>query len=86
MNILNLSLNELKLVAKNRNINDYKSRLKDKLLKTTDNNKRDRESLFKSKKEETTKSLYQPTRKSLFKLKRGKIKKILNKPTKKESF
>ena len=44
----NLSLNELKLIAKNRNISGYKSIVKDKLLGIIDKNKRDRKSLFKS--------------------------------------
>ena len=43
-----LSLNELKLIAKNRNISGYKSIVKDKLLGIIDKNKRDRKSLFKS--------------------------------------
>ena len=72
--MLNLSLKQLRLIAKNRNINDYKSMLKDKLLRVinnnnNNNNKRDRKSLFKSKKEETKKSIYKPTRNSLVKLK-----------------
>ena len=43
-----LSLSELKLIAKNRNISGYKSIVKDKLLGIIDKNKRDRKSLFKS--------------------------------------
>ena len=73
--MLNLSLKELKLIAKNRNINGHKSMTKDKLLiiinnnnNNNNNNKRVRKSLFKSKKEETSKSLYKPTRNSPFKL------------------
>ena len=65
--MLNLSLKELKLVAKNRNINGYKSMPKYKLLRIINNNKRHRKNLFKSKKEETKKSSYKPTRNSLFK-------------------
>ena len=51
MKMLNLSLKELRLIAKNRNINSYKNMPKDKLLRiiNTNNNKRDRKSLFKSK-------------------------------------
>ena len=52
MKMLNLSLKELRLIAKNRNINSYKNMLKDKLLRiinNNNNNKRDRKSLFKSK-------------------------------------
>ena len=64
--MLNLSLKELRLIAKNRNINGYKSMAKDKLLRilnsNSNNNKRDRKSLFKSKKEETKKSIFKPTR------------------------
>ena len=54
--MLNLSLKELRLIAKNRNINGYESMPKDKLLTiTNNNNKGDRKSLLKSKKEETKK-------------------------------
>ena len=56
--MLNLSLKELRLIAKNRNINGYESMPKDKLLAITNNNnnnKGDRKSLLKSKKEETKK-------------------------------
>ena len=47
--MLNLSLKELRLIAKNRNINGYESMSKDALLRII-NNKRDRKSLLKSKK------------------------------------
>ena len=79
----NLSLKEPK-----RNISGYKSMPKDKLLGiiNNNNNKGDRKSLFKLKKEETKKSLYKPTRNSLFKLKREKVKKNLNKPAKKNLY
>ena len=80
----NLSLKEPK-----RNISGYKSMPKDKLLgiiNNNNNNKGDRKSLFKLKKEETKKSLYKPTRNSLFKLKREKTKKNHNKPEKKYLF
>ena len=79
--MLNLSLKELRLIAKNRNINGYKSMPKDKLLiiintnNNNNNNKTDRKSLFKSKKEKN--------KKSLFKLKREKTLKSLNKQGKK---
>ena len=43
------------LIAKNRNINDYESMSKDKLSRIIINNKRDRKTRFKSKKEETKK-------------------------------
>ena len=43
----------LTLIAKNRKINGYKSMPKDKLLRIINNNKRDRKSLFNSKKKET---------------------------------
>ena len=85
----NLSLKELRLIAKNRNISGYKGMPKDELLGIIDNNnnnKGDRKSLFKSEKEETRKSVYKPTTNSLFKLKREKIKKNLNKPSKKNIF
>ena len=91
----NLSLKELRLIAKNRNISGYKGMPKDELLGIIDNNnnnnnnnnnKGDRKSLFKSEKEETRKSVYKPTTNSLFKLKREKIKKNLNKPAKKNIF
>ena len=81
--MLNLSLKELRLITKNISINGYESMSKDKLLGEINNNKRDRNSLFKSKKEETKKSFFKPTRKSLFKFKKEKIKKNLNKPVKK---
>ena len=46
-----LPLKELRLIAKNKNINGYKNMPKDKLLRIfNNNNKRDRKSLFKSKK------------------------------------
>ena len=80
--MLNLSLKELRLIARNRNINGYKSMPKDKLLRIINNNKRGRKSLFKLKKEENKKSLHKPTRNSLFKLKRENIEKNLNKPAK----
>ena len=44
--MLNLSLKEWRLIAKNRNINGYKSMATDKLLEII-NNKKDRKSLFK---------------------------------------
>ena len=44
--MLNLTLKELRLIAKNRNINDYESMPKDK---------RDKKSLFNSKKRKPTK-------------------------------
>ena len=47
MKVLNLSLKKLKLTAKNRNANGFKSMLKDKLLKIIKDNNEDRESLFK---------------------------------------
>ena len=56
--MLNLSLKELRLIAKNRNTNVYKSIPKDKLLRIINNNKRDRKSLFKSKIEEVRKILH----------------------------
>ena len=83
--MLNLSLKELRLIAKNRNINGYKSMHKDKLFRIiSENNKKDRKSLFKSKKEETKEIIqYKPTRISPFKLERKKVKKSLNRPAKK---
>ena len=83
--MLNLSLKELRLIAKNRNINGYESMSKDKLLRII-NNKRDRKSVFKLKKEEAKKSLYKSTTNSLFKSKRKKRKKSLHKPSKKNIF
>ena len=71
----NLSLKELRLIAKNRNIKGYKIMLEDKLLGITnnnnnnnnkDNNKGDRKSLFKSEKEEIRKIIYDP-KNNLFK-------------------
>ena len=53
------------------------------LLTIINNEKGDIKSLSKSKKEETNKSLYRPTKNSLFKLKREKIKESLHKPAKK---
>ena len=47
--MLNLSLKELRLIAKNRNINGYESMSEDKSLRII-NNKRDRKSLLKIKK------------------------------------
>ena len=83
-------LTELKYIAKNRNINGYKSMPNNKLLRMIDkknnnnnnnNNKSDTRSPFKSKK-----GLYKPTRNSIFKLKREKIKKSLYKPARKNIF
>ena len=51
----NLSQNELRLIAKTRNICGYKSMPKDKLLRIINNNVGDRKSLLKSKKEEAKK-------------------------------
>ena len=88
----NLSLKELRLIAKNRNINGCKCMPKDELLgiinhnNNNNNNKGGRKSLFKTEKEETRKSLYKSTTNSLFKLKREKIEKNLNKPAKKNIF
>ena len=58
----NLSLKEFRLIAKNRNVCGYKSMPKDKLLgiiinNNNKNNKGDRKSIFKSKKEENKKFL-----------------------------
>ena len=61
--MLNLSLKELRIIAKNRNINGYESIPRDKLLRiinnsnnnNNNNNNRDRKSLFKSEKEERKK-------------------------------
>ena len=52
----------------------------------SEDNEGDRKSLLKSKKEETKKGLYKPTRNSTFKLKKEKIKKSLYKPAKKKIF
>ena len=73
------------LTVKKRNIKGYESRSKDKLLRIIINNKRDRKSSIKSKKEETKKSICKPKTNSIFKLKSEKIKKCLNKPAKKPS-
>ena len=56
--MLNLSLRELRLIAKNRNINGYESMPKNKLLRINNNKKGDRKNDLKSKKEETRKSIY----------------------------
>ena len=69
--MFNLSLKELRLISKNRNINGYESMAKDKLLKIINNNKGGRKSLLKSEKEETKKIF--KSRNNLFKLKRKKI-------------
>ena len=82
-------LTELKYIAKNTNINGYKSMPNNKLLGMIDkknnnnnnNNKSDTRSPFKSKK-----GLYKPTRNSIFKLKREKIKKSFYKPARKNLF
>ena len=70
----NLSQKELRLIAKNKNICGYKIRRKDKLLRVIVNNEGDRKRLFKSKKEETKKILFKPTRNSSFKSKREKLR------------
>ena len=69
--MFNLSLKELRLISKNRNINGYESMAKDKLLKIINNNKGGRKSLLISEKEETKKIF--KSRDNLFKLKRKKI-------------
>ena len=85
--MLNLSLKELRLIAKNRNINGYEILPDDKLLRIIHNNHNgDGKSTFKSKKKETKNILYKPTKNNLFKLKREKIKKSLHKPSKKNIF
>ena len=76
--MLNLSLKELRLIAKNININGYKSMPEDKLLGIINNKKRDGKSLFKSKAEGTKKIIFKPTRNGLFRLKRDKNKKSLS--------
>ena len=48
--MLNLSLKKLRLITKNRSINGYESKPKDKLLRIINNKKGDRKSLLKSKK------------------------------------
>ena len=53
--MLNLSLKELSLIAKDRSINGNWSMPKDKLLRIINNKKGDRKSLLKSEKEETKK-------------------------------
>ena len=70
--MLYLSLKNLRLIAKNRNINGYESMPKGKLLRIINNKKGDKKSLFESKKEENKKCLYKPTRNSFFKSKRKK--------------
>ena len=65
-----LTQKQLRLIAENRNISGYKSMPKDKLLRIINNNEGDRKSPLKSKKEETKKGLYKPTRNNPFKLKR----------------
>ena len=77
---------ELRLIAEYRNINACKSMPKDKLsriLNNKNNNRGDRKTLFKSKKEENKESLYKPKRNSLFKLKRKKLRKCLTSQKKK---
>ena len=76
----------MRLIAKNRNICGYKGMSKDKLLRIINNNERDRKTLSESKKEETKKGLYKPTRNSTFKLKREKVKKSLHRSAKKISL
>ena len=54
--MLSLSLKVLRSVAKNRNIDGYKSMPKDKLLRIiNNNNKKNRNSIFKLKREEIIK-------------------------------
>ena len=64
----NLSLKELRLIAKKRNIIDNKSVPKGKLLRIINNKKTDRKCLINQKKKK--KILYKPTKNSLFKLKK----------------
>ena len=58
--MLNLSLKELKLLARNRKINGYESMSKDKLYRIIDNKKGDRKTLLKSKKEKAKKVFIGP--------------------------
>ena len=83
--MLNLSLKELRLTAKNKTINGYEIMPKDKLLRIFNNKNGDRKSLFKSKIEETKKCLYRSTKNSLFKSKREKTENS-SQACKKESF
>ena len=53
--MLNLSLKELRLIAKNRNIRSHESMPRDKLLRIINKNKEDKKSLFKSKKKKPKK-------------------------------
>ena len=56
---------------------------KDKLLRIINNNERDSKSLLKSKKEETKKGLYKPTRNNPIKLKVKKLIKVFTSQQKK---
>ena len=71
--MLNLSLKELRLIAKNRNINESQSIPKDKLVGTIDNIIRKKERAFLNKNRSNQKKFFKPTRNK-------KIKKSLNKP------
>ena len=53
--MLNLSLKESRLIAKNRNIKGCKSMSKDELLNIIHNKQRNRKNLFKPKREEIKK-------------------------------
>ena len=63
--MLNLSLKELRLIARNRNISCYKSMPRYKLLRII-NNKGDRKSLLKCKKRRNQKKSSQDSKKESF--------------------
>ena len=84
--MLNLSLQELRLIARNINTNGYQSMPTDKLLRIANNKKGDRKSLFISKERRNQKKsgykptgngLYKSTKKYLFRSKKEEIKEIL---------
>ena len=74
--MLNLLLKELRLIAKNKNINGYESMPKDRLLKIINNNKGDIKSLFEPKNEEAKKAFIK-AKKSILKSKKKDPKKSL---------
>ena len=65
--MVNLPLKELRLTAKNRNINGRKRMSKDKILRIINNKKGDRNSHFKLKREEIKRTLYKLARNIPFK-------------------
>ena len=74
--MLNPSLKELGLTAKNRNIKGYESMSKEKLLRIIINNKRDKRALLNQKKKKPEKAFVSQKQIVFLNLKVKKLKKV----------